>query len=465
MTAFYRPDFLYHNGLCSSGVGLLVADNGEVLDIAEAPPASPCDIVDLPRKVLLPGFVNAHSHSFHRLVRGKAESRECAGRDFWSWREMMYRVAAYLNPEDIYDVARIAFLEMLLAGTTTVGEFHYLHKAPDGNTFADPNLMSKRIIDAAKSVGIRIVLLRVAYLRSGYDVPMRPGQRRFLESTDEFLSNIASLLRDVPRSTEVSLGVAPHSIRAVPLDDLAEITAWARNRNLPIHMHVAEQQAEIDACEHEYGSTPLTLLDQQRLLGPDFTAVHAIHISQDEMARLAAADATICSCPTAERNLGDGVIAADEAAMRGIRIALGSDSQAQIDPLEDARGLDYHLRLAHKQRVILDQIGDQGLSNRLFECATANGARSLMVAGGELAKGLPADFFTVNLSDPSVAGSSADDLLAMIVFSLNRSAICDVAVGGKLIIRDHSHSAKQEIISRYNEVYGKVWLRKNHMAE
>jgi formimidoylglutamate deiminase len=270
------------------------------------------------------------------------------------------------------------------------------------------------------------------------------------------------LIRDCSANpSEVRFGIAPHSIRAVPLPDLKEIAAWSREAKLPLHMHVAEQVAENTACLREYGLTPVELLSRERLLGPDFTAVHAIHISSNEIAMLANANATICSCPTTERNLGDGIIAADRAFSAGIRIALGSDSQAQIDPLEDARELDYHLRLEQQERAILDQIAAKPLASRLFNCATAHGSRALALPGERFTSGSFADFFTVDLSDASIAGHSADDLLSIIVFSLNRSAIRDVVVTGRFILRDQQHALQEEIISRYKEIHRKVWQSKH----
>ncbi|HTF42600.1 MAG TPA: amidohydrolase family protein, partial [Terriglobales bacterium] len=257
--------------------------------------------------------------------------------------------------------------------------------------------------------------------------------------------------------SEVRFGIAPHSVRAVPLADLKKIAAWSRENKLPLHMHVAEQIAENVACLREYGSTPVQLLWKEKLLGPDFTAVHAIHIREDEIAMLAEADATICSCPTTERNLGDGIIAADRVMEAAIRVAFGSDSQAQIDPLEDARELDYHLRLQQQERAILDQTVDQTLASRLFECATGHGARALNLPGGGLTPGSFADFFTVDLNDVSIAGHSAEDLLPIIVFALNRSAIRDVVVNGRFILRDQKHVLQDEIISRYKETHHKVW--------
>jgi formimidoylglutamate deiminase len=352
----------------------------------------------------------------------------------------------------------MAFLEMLLSGTTTVGEFHYLHNAPGGRPYDDPNLLSKQVIAAAQSVGIRIVLLRSAYLRSGFELPPDPGQMRFFESADHFLSNMEMLAKAYPAdSTAVRLGVAPHSLRAVPLCELKEIAAWTRNQKMPLHMHVAEQIAENDACLREYGATPVALLGREGLLGPDFTAVHAIHITADEMDRLAQSNAIVCSCPTTERNLGDGVIVADQVMGKGIRIALGSDSQAQIDPLEDARELEYHLRLDRQKRAILDQIGEQTLAARLFDCATIHGARALGVPAGEFTPGSAADFITVDLDDLSIAGHSANDLLPLAVFSLDRTAIRDVVVNGRWVVRDQRHPLQEEIVARYKELHRKLW--------
>jgi len=457
VTTLYRPEWLLLDGVFVRDRGLLVGDDGKILGVVASDTVSDT-VVDLPGKALLPGFVNVHSHSFQRLIRGKAESRVVAGRDFWSWRGTMYHAAAHLEPREVYEVACMAFLEMALAGTTTVGEFHYLHAAPNGRPYDDPNLLSKQVIAAAQSVGIRIVLLRCAYLRAGYQLPPDPGQTRFYETASDFLANTDALFHQLPAASDaVRLGVAPHSIRAVPLDDLREIAAWARDKSLPIHIHMAEQIAENEACLREYGATPVALASSNGLLGPDWTAIHAIHISGDEIAMLADAGATIGSCPTTERNLGDGILAADKVISAGIRVGFGSDSQAQIDPLEDARELDYHLRLTHEQRAILDQIGGQSLASRLFQCATFNGARALAVPAGRLAAGACADFFTLDLRDISIAGDSGETLLPLIVFGMNRTALRDLAVNGKLIVRDGKHPLHDEIVSRYQDVHRRVW--------
>jgi formimidoylglutamate deiminase len=464
MLTLFQPDFLFTGGRFEAGAGLLVDPQGAIVRVTSSGDRSvtrlisaETNFVQLRGKALLPGFVNVHSHAFQRLIRGRTESQRSGGRNFWSWRAAMYHAALSLSPEQMYHVARAAFLEMALNGTTTVGEFHYVHRTPEGNLYPDSNMMAHKIIAAAKSVGIRIAVLRTAYQRAGYRLPADPGQARFLESTEAFLANVAALHSQY-HSSEAWVGVAPHSVRAVPIDEIEQMAVWAREHSLPLHMHVSEQRAELDACHQEYGTTPVRLLAQHGILTGRFTAVHAIHIDPEEMDLIAQNHATICACPTTERNLGDGIFPAHAVMERGIPVAFGSDSQAQIEPLEDARQLEYHLRLRDQQRSLLDAIDEQELSARLFHCATANGARALGCDAGELEPGKLADFFTVDLNDISIAGNSEEDLLPMIVFGMRAGAIADVCVGGKLLVRDHRHPQQQEILEQYQEVARKVWL-------
>jgi len=238
-------------------------------------------------------------------------------------------------------------------------------------------------------------------------------------------------------------GIAAHSVRAVPLPYLKTIVAFANEHELPVHMHVAEQPAEVSACIEEYGRSPVALLDTEGLLSARFTAVHAIHVTPKAIGAIARAGAMVCACPTTERNLGDGIVPVDAYFNAGVRVSLGTDSQAQIDLLEDARELEYHLRLQKMERSIL-------APRDLFDCATTSGARSIGFGGGRLAPGAPADFFTVDLDDPSLAGSSTDDLLANIVFSLSRSAVRDVVVAGKRIVEDGRHREQEAIIEKFS---------------
>lgn len=453
MPVYYLPDLLYTEGSFQSDAGLLVAEDGRILEVGAAPESHEIPIVRMRGKAMLPGLVNAHSHSFQRLIRGVAEHAGPNGDDFWAWRNAMYHAASMLDPDDLFDTARMVFLEMALSGITAVGEFHYVHRHPDGLPYDDPNLLAKTVIDAATSVGIRICLLRVAYARAGHELPPNPGQRRFYESPHEYLRNAELLAQDLAGGPPTaSMGVAPHSVRAVTLDSLIEIAEWAKERDLPIHIHVAEQTAEIAACKREYGAPPIRLLARYGLLSPRMTLVHAIHTSPDEIEAVAASAASICSCPTTERNLGDGIIDAEQAIGQGIPFCFGSDSQATIDLLEDARELDYHLRLKRQRRVVLDGIGGEEMSQRLFRYATAAGAESLAFNTGRLEPGRRADFFTVDLDDVSIAGVAPEELMPTIVFSLNRTAIRDVAVDGRFVVMEGRHADCNEIVSSYQHL-------------
>lgn len=450
----WLPELTYSGGAFHKRRAVISDDKGLVSASVEA-----STTVELSNGVLLPGLVNAHSHAFQRVIRGRTEYRTSDKDSFWTWREMMYSAAERLTPEDIYDASRMAFLEMALSGITAVGEFHYLHHAADGAEYDDRNLLAKQVIRAAHDVGLRIVLLRVAYARAGFETDDNPRQRRFIEDPETYFKNTESLVNFCADQPMASVGVAPHSVRAVPLDYLKRVGEFAAQRELPVHMHVAEQPAEVTACVEEYGRSPVALLSTEGLLNERFTAVHAIHVSPKAVAMLARANAIVCACPTTERNLGDGIVPVDAYLREGIRVALGSDSHVQIDLLEDARELEYHLRLQKLERAVLSNGADEtrsSIAQRLLHCATVAGAQSLGTASGTLNDGAPADFFTVDLSDPSIAGAEAD-LLTTIVFSSSRAAVRDVVVGGKRIVADGKHPQQEEIVQRFKTLQKKLW--------
>jgi formimidoylglutamate deiminase len=464
----WLPDLLYTGGRFERGLALVCDAAGRILKIAGTDELREEKKVRLSNRALLPGMINAHSHAFQRVLRGRTEFRTNDERDsFWTWREMMYSAATRLTPEDIYDASRMAFLEMALGGITAVGEFHYLHHAPDGLPYDDANLLAKEVVRAARDVGLRIALLRVAYARSGYQTAANPKQSRFIERDPAlYLKNVAGLKADLDQAGDDAawVSVAPHSVRAVPLDYLREIATYASAHQLKVHMHVAEQPAEVSACVEEYGRTPVALLDTEGLLSERFTAVHAIHVTPKAIPSLARAGAIVCACPTTERNLGDGVVPADEYFKQGVAVCLGSDSHAQIDLLEDARELEYHLRLQKLERAVLDaesqvpSLKSQGqLATRLFDCATINGARGIGVASGALETGRPADFFAVALDDPSIAGASSDDLLSSIVFASSRAAVREVVVGGKPIVSEGQHLIQEDVTERFKELQKRLW--------
>jgi formimidoylglutamate deiminase len=443
---------MFADGRAHEGAGLLVDEAGCVAGIVRREAAAGADVVRMRGKALLPGLANAHSHTFQRLFRGRAEGRVSGGDTFWTWREQMYRAAGFVSPEDVYDVARATFLEMLTAGITVVGEFHYLHNDRDGRPFGDANTMAKAVIRAADSVGIRICLLRCAYLRAGFQREPHAGQRRFYETGDAYLQNLEALVEDVAGRPLVTVGAAPHSVRAVPLRVLEEIAVLAKNRELPLHMHISEQLAENDACVAEYGATPVCLMAEHKILSSRTTLVHAIHLTQDEFERVAARGSTICSCPTTERNLGDGIFPAGVAARLRIPVAFGTDSQAQIDILEDARQNEYHLRLVQRERGILDGIHGEEIGHRLLTSATAAGYRALGLKGGTLAVGEAADFFTFDLNDVAVMGTDAGSITSQAVFVLGRAAIRDVAVAGRVVVEEGRHALGAEIREQYRAV-------------
>jgi formimidoylglutamate deiminase len=480
----WLPDLLFTGGRFERGLALVCDASGGITKVAQADELTDEKKVRLVNRAMLPGMVNAHSHAFQRVLRGRTEHRTANQQDsFWTWREMMYSAATRLTPEDIYDASRMAFLEMALSGITAVGEFHYLHHAPDGKPYDDPNLLAKEVVRAACDVGLRIALLRVAYARSGFQVEPNPKQARFIEpDSGTYLKNAEKLIADAVRGSaphaSAWVGIAPHSVRAVPLDYLREVISYANENDLKVHMHVAEQPAEVSACVEEYGRTPVALLETEGLLSERLTAVHAIHVTAKAIPSFARTGAIVCACPATERNLGDGVVPADEYFKHGVAVCLGTDSHAQIDLLEDARELEYHLRLQKLERAVLhggnptvregafaDERGKSTLSDgrvsaiaaRLFDCATVNGARSIGASGGAFEIGKPADFFTLDLDDPSIAGASPDDLLSSIVFASSRAAVREVVVGGKPIVSEGQHLIQDGVLERFNDLQKRLW--------
>ncbi|MDQ3908741.1 MAG: formimidoylglutamate deiminase [Acidobacteriota bacterium] len=487
----WLPDLLLVGGRFRRGLALVTDDEtGRIVSIPRADDHDAARVVRLEGRALLPGMVNAHSHAFQRVIRGRTEFRTAARDTFWTWREQMYSAARQFTPEQLYDASRMAFLEMALGGVTTVGEFHYLHHNPDGTPYDDPNLLARQVIRAARDVGLRVALLRTAYARSGFNSPPNERQRRFItRDPQDFIKHTDALRADLARDERAAergdgraderlptawAGVAPHSVRAVPLDYWREVSAYARAHSLVVHAHVAEQPAEIEACRAEYGRPPVTLLEENGLIDERFTAVHAIHVAPEEAQMLASERAHVCACPTTERNLGDGVFPADLFSAENVRVALGTDSHVQIDLLEDARELELNLRLAKLSRAVIAPPGESAkgegaggegqspfqtstLAARLFECATLNGASSVGADAGAFEPGRAADFFAVTLDDPSIAGASEDDLLAAVVFALARGAVRDVAVGGRLVVEDGRHAGQDEIVARFAALQRDLW--------
>jgi formimidoylglutamate deiminase len=400
---------------------------------------------------LAPGAVNAHSHAFQRILRGRTEYL-AAGRteeSFWTWRDLMYRAANRLSSEQIAAVSAMAFVEMIRSGITTVGEFHYLHGGG-----ADPLAVDAAVIDAARQVGLRIALLRVAYQRAGAGRPALPDQARFVEpDVQTYLHRTEALrvrYRDDPL---VTIGWAPHSVRAVPRSWLEAIAAQPG----PIHIHACEQRRELQECIAEHGVEPVELLDQVGLLGPRTTLVHATHLNPTAHTLLARTGARVCACPTTERNLGDGFLPAHRLLTDGVRICLGSDSQADIDVWNEARLVEYHERLRFERRNVLAEFarpradGRLATADVLWPMATRWGAESLSVEAGAIRIGAWADLITVDLNDVALVGAEPQTLRDQLVFATPSRAIRDVFVAGKAVMRDRVIEGEADIHAAFVE--------------
>ncbi|KUL27299.1 formimidoylglutamate deiminase [Actinoplanes awajinensis] len=372
------------------------------------------------RGLVMPGLANAHSHAFHRALRGRTHGDRGS---FWTWRELMYQVAGRLDPDNYFTLAKAVYGEMALAGITSVGEFHYLHHGPDGTPYADPNAMGHALTAAAAEAGIRITLLDTVYLTSSVDgKPLEGVQRRFGDGDYDGWYERFSALRG---GAGARIGAALHSVRAVPVDGMA--TFAQRTDGLPVHVHLSEQPAENEQCQAVHGCSPTELLDRMGVWQPMTTAVHATHLSDNDRALLAGQ--YVCLCPTTERDLADGIGPARALADAGAFLTLGSDSHAVIDLFEEARAVELDERLATRQR------GHFG-AGELLAAATRTGHASLGWAdAGEIAVGQRADLVAVSLSSARTAGVDP----AGMIFAATAADVTDVIVDGRVIVAGGRH--------------------------
>ncbi|KGN37913.1 formimidoylglutamate deiminase [Knoellia subterranea] len=377
------------------------------------------------RGIALPGFANAHSHAFHRMLRGRTHAD---GGNFWTWREQMYAVASRLDPDTYFALARGVFAEMVASGFTVVGEFHYLHHGPDGRPYDDPNAMGAALIAAAREAGIRLTLLDTCYLSGGLYAeghqPLDEVQIRFSDGSVAAWAERVDALQD----TDIArIGAAAHSVRALTRDQLIEFARVVGDR--PVHAHVSEQIAENIATEMVYGRTPVAHLDEVGLLRDGFTAVHATHLTDADVDLMGRAGAGACFCPTTERDLADGIGRARDLADAGATLSLGSDQHAVIDPFEEVRGLEMHERLTTNER------GRFGLGE-LLDVATLSGYRALGWEGGRLAVGSLADFVTIRTDSRRTSGAAPGQIL----FAATGLDVLDVVVHGRRVVAEGVHS-------------------------
>lgn len=405
---------------------VLIETSGGVITAVTAGVPAPPGAVSF-TGLMIPGLANAHSHAFHRGLRGRTHA---GGGTFWTWREEMYALAATLDPDSHFRLARATFAEMVLAGVTCVGEFHYLHHQPDGSPYADPNALGTALIAAAGEAGLRITLLDTCYLQGGPGVGLNPIQRRYSDgSTGGWIERVEQLTS----TARARIGAAIHSVRAVDPASIAQVAEWADARDCPLHAHVSEQPVENEQTQAAYGASPVALLARHGALSDRFSAVHATHVDDADVALLAAAGSVVCLCPTTERDLADGIPPTEAFRSAGVGITLGSDSNAVIDLFEEARAVELDERLATGRR------GNHS-PDSLLVAATKAGHRSLgWPEAGRIEVGALADFVNVGLGSVRLAGTQPDHAIARLVFAATAGDVTDVVVGGEHVVRDGRH--------------------------
>jgi formiminoglutamate deiminase len=406
-------------------------------------PGSPSSGAERLTGLTLPGFANAHSHAFHRALRGVTQADRGT---FWTWRERMYEVAGRLDPDGYLALARAVYAEMALAGISCVGEFHYLHHQPGGRPYADPNAMGRALIQAAAEAGLRITLLDTCYLAGGLDqsglLPLAGPQVRFGDGDGAKWAARAEALGPDEHgllAPHARAGAAIHSVRAVPPEHMHPIVTWAARHTAPLHIHLSEQRAENDACQAVYGVSPTRLLYDEDVLGPRTSVVHATHLGAADLRLLGGSQTYACLCPTTERDLGDGLAPARPLASAGCGLTLGSDSHAVIDILEEARGVEYAERLARRSR-------GHFTAEALLKAATVAGHASLgWPDAGAITPGSRADLVTVSLDSIRTAGSTGDLALEAAVFAASGADIRSVVISGRDVVRDGVHQLVPDV--------------------
>ncbi len=433
MTALV-PDLVLDGDGVRRGVAVVLDERAGTIEAVIPAAEAPEGARRLPGRMLVPGFANAHSHAFQRDLRGAVERVDPTRPedDFWTWREAMYRGAAGLDPEAIGDVARRAFAEMRSAGYTVVGEFHYVHHQPDGTPYVRPNALAEAVCAAAESVGLRIVLLLAAYGRGGAGRPPELGQLRFCDAdVDAYLRRLDDLRAWSEERPLVSVGAAPHSVRAVPAAWLERIARWCEDHGAVLHAHADEQPREIGECLAEHGCRPVELLDRCGALGPRTTIVHGTHASDGELSLLGERQSTACICPTTEGNLGDGYAPVRRLLEAGVRVCVGSDSNVRIDPLEELRELELVARRTALRRNVLVAPGEPGPAPALLRAGWDDGARALGLPTPRIAAGAPADLAAVRVDGHELHGIADDDLAAGLVFAGSARSVATTWVGGR----------------------------------
>ena len=455
MTALFAETALLPEGWADD-VRLTLGPSGIIASVEHGAESTGAERLGGPA---LPGMPNLHSHAFQRAMAGLTERAGPAGDDFWSWRETMYRFLAVLEPEDVRAIAAQLYVEMVKAGFTTVGEFHYLHNGRDGRPYGDRSIMCDALVEAATEAGIGMTLLPVLYQASGFGgIAPTAAQRRFLATTETLLGMVADLMQRHRMSPTLRIGLAPHSLRAVAPEALAAVTAGLRclDASAPLHLHIAEQAAEVEQCIAWSGQRPIAWLLDHAAVDRTWCLVHATHIDDEETARLAASGAVVGLCPTTEANLGDGFFPFPEFASVGGAWGIGSDSHVSVNPIEELRWLEYGQRLLARRRARAAAGAKASTGTALWSAALAGGRQALAQPIGRLAAGERADILVLDPDSPSLCGRTRDDIVDSLVFAGDPSAIRDVMIAGSWVVRARHHAAEASVLARYRKTINRL---------
>lgn len=437
-------------------VRIELAPDGNILGVRPGDDGSDCERLAGP---VIAGMPDLHSHAFQRAMAGLVQRLEPAESTFWGWRQAMYRFLAELTPDDVRAIAAQLYVELLKGGYTSVAEFHYLHNAPDGRPYADPAEMCLALHEAASDAGIGLTLLPSLYMTGGFDGrALEGGQRRFHLDPDglfRLLDRLEALFRDDPAR---KLGIAPHSLRAVPLPALREVVSEIRRRMpaAPVHIHIAEQEREVEECVAHTGRRPFALLAGTVPLDAGFCLIHVTHLDDAESAALAASPAVAGLCPTTEADLGDGVFRLPEHLAGGGRIGIGTDSQALTSAAGELRLMEYAQRLTTRRRLVAATPAEPSTGARLWRAALAGGAQASGRPVGRIAPGFRADLLVLDADHPSLIATPDDRLLDALVFAPGPSPIRDVMVDGAWRIREGAHALDVPVGEAYRKVLRRI---------
>lgn len=448
MSAFFAERALLPSGWANN-VRIEISAAGLITNIATEADASDAELLKGP---LLPGMPNLHSHAFQRAMAGLAEVAGNPNDSFWTWRDLMYRLVGKISPQQLGVIARQLYIEMLKGGFTSVAEFHYVHQNTSGKPYADPAELALQISQAASSAGIGLTLLPVLYSHSGFggQAP-NEGQRRFIHSTDSYLdlqARLQPLLREQPAQ---QLGLCFHSLRAVTPEQISAVLA-ASDPHCPVHIHIAEQQKEVDDCLSWSGRRPVQWLYENASVDERWCLVHATHVQFDEVALMAQSGAVAGLCLTTEANLGDGIFPAVDYIAQGGRWGIGSDSHVSLSVVEELRWLEYGQRLRDQRRNRLYRTDQPMVGRTLFDAALVGGAQALGQPIGRLEVGLRADWLVLDGNDPYIATASGDGILNRWLFAGSDRQIRDVMVNGKWVVREGHHAGEEQSNREFAQV-------------